>query len=129
MEEPPPVSDVTPSSSNAYDHAAVADALDNITAGLERVMAGFNSLKSLLMPEAMADPTEFDPKDPANKQEVGGLMKFTPRGVEVCYRLFDAGKSRYAVATAMGISFGAAKHRYEAWKKLGGVNRTKQPPG
>ena len=129
MEEPPPMSDVTPSSSKAYDHAAVAEALDTITAGLERVLAGFNILKSLLMPEAMADAAEFDPKDPANKQEVGGLMKFTPRGVEVCYRLFDVGKSRYAVATAMDISFGAANHRYQAWKKLGGVNRTKQPLG
>lgn len=123
------MSNVSPSSLNAYDHASVAEALDNITAGLERVMAGVNNLKGLLIPEAVADAAEFDPKDPANKQEVGGLMKFTPRGVEVCYRLFDAGKSRYAVATAMDISFGAANHRYEAWKKLGGVNRTKQPLG
>jgi predicted RNA binding protein YcfA (HicA-like mRNA interferase family) len=28
-----------------------------------------------------------------------------PRGVEVCSRLFDLGKSRYAVATPMDISF------------------------
>jgi hypothetical protein len=27
----------------------------------------------------------------------------------------------------MDISFGAATHRHEAWKKLGGVNRTKRP--
>ena len=92
-------------------------------------MAGFNNLKSLLIPEAVADTAKLDPKDPGNKREVGGLMKFTPRGVEVCYRLFDAGKSRYAVATAMDISFGAANHRYETWKKLGGVTRSKQSLG
>lgn len=118
---------VTPSGSNAHDHAAIAEAFDNITAGLERVLTGFGHLKSLLASEDVADTAEFDPKDPANKREVGGLKKFTPRGVEICYRLFDAGKSRYAVATAMDISFGAANHRYEAWKRIGGLNRTKQP--
>jgi hypothetical protein len=50
-----------------------------------------------------------------------------PRGIEICCRLFDAGKSRYAVAALMDISFGAATHRLDAWKKLGGVNRNKQP--
>jgi len=54
-------------------------------------------------------------------------MKLTPQGIEFCFRLFDAAKSRYAVATLMDISFGAATHRLEAWKKLGGVNRIKQP--
>ena len=105
----------------------MAEAIDNITDALERVMAGFITLKSLLLPEAETDTADFDPKDPANKYEIGGLMKFTPRGIEICYRLFDAGKSRYAVATLMKISFGAATHRLDAWKKLGGVNRIKQP--
>lgn len=52
-------------------------------------MAGFNNLKGLLTPEAVADAAEFDPKDPANKQEVGGLMKFTPQGL------------RFAIACSM----------------------------
>jgi hypothetical protein len=56
--------------------------------------------------------------DSANKLEVGGLMKLTPQGIEICYRLFDAAKSRYDVATLMDISFGAATHRLEAWKNL-----------
>jgi hypothetical protein len=90
-------------------------------------MAGFITLKSLLLPEAEPDPGDFDPKDPANKYEIGGLMKLTPRGIEICYRLFDAGKSRYAVATLMGISFGAATHRLDAWNKLGGASRIRQP--
>jgi hypothetical protein len=103
----------------------VTGGLNEMKVGLERVQAGFNTLRGLLIEGH--DAEEFDPSDPANKHEIGGVMKLTPRAVEGCYRLFDAGKTRYAVASAMGISFGAATHRWEAWKKLGGVNRTKQP--
>jgi len=117
---------IMPTRPHAYNSDAVAEAIDNITNSLERVTAGFFTLKSLLLPEAGPDTTEFDPKDPANKYEVGGAMKLTPRGIEICYRLFDAGKSRYAVATLMDISFGAATHRLDAWKRIGGVNRIKQ---
>lgn len=108
-----------------YDPKAVADAIDNITAGLERVMTGFANLKSLLAPEPdVTDGPELNPRDPANKLDNG---KLSPRGIEVCYRLFDAGKSRYAVGAEMAISFGAATHRFEAWKNAGGLDREKQP--
>lgn len=107
---------------NTTNQAAIVEAIDNITAGLERVMTGFANLKVLLVPEP--DVPEFDPRDPANKNEDG---KLTERGVEVCYRLFDAGKSRYAVGAEMQISFSAATHRFEAWKKEGGVDRVKRP--
>jgi len=106
-----------------YDPSAVGSTIDNITASLERVLAGFTHLRVLLVPDA--DATELDPKDPANKYDVGGVRKLTPQGVDVCYRLFDSGRSRYAVSSLMGISFGAADHRYAVWKKLGGVNRAK----
>jgi hypothetical protein len=106
-----------------YDPKAVGEAIDNITAGLERVMTGFANLKSLLAPiPDTSDGPEIDPRDPTNKLENG---KLSDRGVEVCYRLFDAGKSRYAVGAEMEISFGAATHRFEAWKKAGGLNREK----
>ncbi|MGP5424743.1 hypothetical protein [Pseudomonas helleri] len=109
-----------------FDPKAVGDAIDNITAGLERVMTGFANLKMLLAPiPDTSDLAEFDPRDPANKVEGG--TKLTDRGVEVCYRLFDAGKSRYAVGAEMEISFGAATHRFEAWKKAGGLDRVKMP--
>ncbi len=121
------MSTISPTTPNGYNPAAVADALNNITDALERVRAGFITLKSLLLPEVETDTVELDPKDPANKYEVGGVMKLTPRGIEVCYRLFDAGKSRYAVCNLMEISFGAATHRLDAWKKLGGANRVKLP--
>lgn len=107
---------------NQDNQAAIVEAIDNITAGLERVMTGFANLKALLAPEA--EVPAFDPRDPANKYEDG---KLTERGVEVCYRLFDAGKSRYAVGAEMQISFSAATHRFEAWKKEGGVARVKLP--
>ncbi|WP_339469392.1 DUF6998 domain-containing protein [Pseudomonas sp. EL_65y_Pfl1_R83] len=71
-----------------------------------------------------SDDLMIDYHEPANKLENG---KLTDRGVEVCYRLFDAGKSRNAVGAEMAISFGAATHRFEAWKKVGGVDRKKQP--
>jgi hypothetical protein len=92
-------------------------------------MAGFANLKLRLVPEPRGDTMEFDPTDPANKYEVGGMAKLTDRGTEICYRLFDVGKTRYAVAALMKISFGAATHRYKAWEKAGGLNRVKQPLG
>lgn len=107
--------------------AAFAESIDDIMDALERAMAGIGTLKSLLLPEVETGVSGFDPKDPANKFEVGGLMKLTPQGEEICYRLFDAGKTRYAVCNLMEISFGAAKHRLDSWKKLGGVNRIKKP--
>lgn len=110
-----------------YDPDAVGAALENIIAGLERVTAGLSNLKLLFGSEDQDRMLDFDPKDPANKYEVGGIEKLTERGVEICYRLFDAGKSRYAVATLMEISHGAATHRYNAWLKAGGVNRVKRP--
>lgn len=91
----------------------------------EQVPTGFTNLKSLLA--SVQDPSEelnIDPRDPMNKLESGRL---TDRGVEVCYRLFDAGKGRNAVGAEMDISFGAATHRFETWKKAGGLDRKKQP--
>ncbi|MFL6846337.1 MAG: hypothetical protein ACJ8ER_15830 [Allosphingosinicella sp.] len=104
----------------------IAAALDAISAGIEKLSASLATLRQLLTTEKPND-REFDPKDPKNKYEVGGLEKLTPRGVEICYRLFDKGLTRYAVKQAMDISFGAATHRYAAWQKAGGLERVKQP--
>ena len=109
-----------------YDQKAIGEAIDSITAGLERVMTGFANLKSLLAPVPEdINGSEINPRDPANKVEGGN--KLTERGVEVCYRLFDTGHTKYAVGVAMKISFGAAKHRFEAWQKAGGFDRQKLP--
>lgn len=106
----------------SYDSAAVAAAIDSISAGLERALADLANLKSLLATANIAGLEGIDPKDPANK--VG--VKLTDQGIEVCYRLFDAGKTRYAVGELMDISFQAADHRWKAWQQLGGANRVKQ---
>lgn len=91
---------------------AIITAIDAIQEQLDR-------LRGLVQPTR--DHAD-DPKDPRNKLPDG---KLTDRGVEVCYRLFEAGLTRYAVAEAMGISYGAATHRLEAWKKAGAHKRPK----
>ncbi len=107
----------------ADKQVAIIAAIDAINTSLERTMVALGNLKNLLLPDADTD-LEFDPADPANKVEGGD--KLTERGVEVCYRLYDAGKTRYAVASAMHISFGAADYRFRTWEKAGGVNRIKK---
>jgi hypothetical protein len=109
-----------------FERETATTALDNIILGLEKIQLGLNSLKQLSSSEAFSEDLEFNPRDPANKYEVGGLEKLTEQGIEVCYRLFDLGKTRYAVSTLMDISFGAASHRLKAWEKAGGANRTKK---
>ncbi|TKT69141.1 hypothetical protein [Aquamicrobium sp. LC103] len=83
---------------------------------IERIQADLERLKALVEPRAGA----FDPADPRNKTCDG---KLTPEGVETCYRLFDEGQTRYSVARAMKISFAAATHRFNAWRKAGGSKR------
>jgi hypothetical protein len=63
---------------------------------------------------------KFDPANPHNKAPDG---KLTEEGVECCYRLFDEGESRYSVARQMKISFAAATHRFNTWRKAGGARR------
>ena len=91
-----------------FDPEPALSLIDSIQADLDR-------LRGLIQPP----PPELDPMDPRNKMPDG---KLTPRGVEVCYGLFDAGKTRYAVAKAMNISFGAANHRLHALKKAELIN-------
>lgn len=101
----------------------IISTLEDIRSTFDRASITLASLIEVL--KGRAPTLEFDPKDPANKFEIGGLMKLTERGIEICYRLFDEGKSRYAVASLMDISFGAATHRFHAWEKAGGINRAR----
>lgn len=86
--------------------------IDSITRDLSR-------LRGLLQPQEL---DVGDPKDPRNKTADG---KLSERGVEVCYRMYDNGLTRYAVADGMAISYGAATHRFGAWQKAGGQGRTR----
>jgi hypothetical protein len=65
---------------------------------------------------------EYDPYHPRNHFEDKRLSK---RGVEICYRLFDLGKSEMAVAHLMRLSLLAVKKRKKMWAKLGGKSRKK----
>ncbi len=94
----------------AFDPAPLLEVIASIEADLER-------LKGMLQTKTEA----FDPASPHNKNCDG---KLTPEGVECCYRMFDEGKSRYSVARAMKISFAAATHRFNAWRKAGADKRT-----
>ena len=98
-------------SSHAFDPKHILDLIAGIEADLQR-------LKDLVEQQI----EKFDPANPHNKSPDG---KLTEEGVECCYRMFDDGKSRYSVAQQMKISFAAATHRFNAWRKLGGSKRTK----
>ena len=67
---------------------------------------------------------EWHPYHPENKYVNGRL---TPRGVEVCYRLYDSHKSPMAVALLMHISLRAAKKRKKQWHLAGGHRRKTTP--
>jgi len=47
----------------------------------------------------------------------------TKRGVEICYRLYDIGKSPLAVSYIMGMSLRAAQARRSRWLNAGGPDR------
>jgi hypothetical protein len=65
---------------------------------------------------------DMNPRHWLNKQNNGQLSE---RGVEICYRLFDLGKSSIAVAHLIGLSVVAVRKRRQMWTKLGGVARPK----
>lgn len=98
-----------PAKQTALDTTLVLELITSIQADLDR-------LRGMVQPPAK----EFDPADPRNKTCDG---KLTVDGVECCYRLFDEGKTRYSVARAMKISFAAATHRFNSWRKAGGEQR------
>lgn len=76
---------------------------------------------------------DLSPRHPSNHRscynycdeytpETGHLTK---RGVEICYRLFDLGKSPMAVAYLMGMTLRSAERRRRSWIKAGGLQRVR----
>lgn len=65
----------------------------------------------------------FDPGWPENRYGQGRL---TSRGVEICHRLFDMGKSPMAVAHLMDMSLSSARWRQHLWTKVGGPKRVRR---
>jgi len=68
------------------------------------------------------DQQDGHPGDPGSQYD---SKRLTKRGEEMCYRLFDQGKSPLAVAHLMVFSLTAARKRKQKWIALGGVNRPK----
>lgn len=95
----------------------------NIVAFLRAARENLDRIESIINQGETKSEDDIDPGSPLNKSN----QFLTKRGIEVCYRLFDMGKTRYAVAEAMKISYGAATHRFHAWEKLGAKNRERQP--
>lgn len=95
----------------SFDPQPLLDLITGIQADLGR-------LKGLVEQAA----PKFDPANPANKMADG---KLSEEGVECCYRMFDEGASRYSVARAMKISFAAATHRFNSWRRAGGDKRVR----
>lgn len=63
---------------------------------------------------------ELEPRHPRNRHGKGRL---TVRGEEICYRLYDCGRSPMAVAHVMGMTLRAATRRKVMWAALGGGQR------
>jgi hypothetical protein len=64
---------------------------------------------------------QWHPAGPYSKYDDGRL---TPIGAEICYRLFDLGKSSLAVAHLARLSLASARHRHDLWRALGGKKRS-----
>lgn len=63
---------------------------------------------------------QWSPAGPYSKYDDGRLTKI---GIEICYRLFEIGKSDLAVAHLMRISLVAVRKRRNQWAESGGRKR------
>jgi len=77
---------------------------------------------------------DLSPRFPANHRPgrqgygddyVPATGHLTKRGVEICCRLFDLGKSPIAVAYLMGMTLRSAERRWRSWIKAGGLHRVR----
>jgi hypothetical protein len=77
---------------------------------------------------------DLSPRFPANHRPdrqgygddyIPATGHLTKRGVEICYRLFDLGKSPMAVAYLMGMTLRSAERRQRSWIKAGGLQRAR----
>ncbi len=94
----------------------------------------YDAIRSELDMEGTEFVDDLSPRFPANHRparqgygddyipETGHLTK---RGVEICYRLFDLGKSPIAVAYLMGMTLRSAERRQRSWVAAGGLQRAR----
>ena len=63
---------------------------------------------------AILQGEQEEARNPEWYRDTGHL---SDRGIEHLYSLFDEGKSIYAAAKAMGMSYRATSLRHDSWKK------------
>lgn len=91
--------------------------IDSLMAQRQREVTELGTETSVEGTELVGD---LHPRHPLNQYDGGRL---TQRGVEVCYRLFDLGRSPLAVAHMMDLSLRAVRHRYKQWVAAGRKDR------
>ncbi len=88
----------------------------------------FDSLRERLLPAhnrvtngavIYKEPTEEDCRDPRNK--IG--KNLSPEGVEVLFRLLDAGAGYNSASRKLSITQTAVKNRKKDWAAAGGMKR------
>lgn len=108
---------------SAVDRALTSDlrALKRrIVALMKRRKAAIASLNAELSLEGTDLTGELHPRHPLNQYANGRL---TSRGEEICYRLFDLGKSQHATAHLMGLALPSIRARFRKWQQIGGRKR------
>jgi hypothetical protein len=77
---------------------------------------------------------DLSPRFPANHRPgrqgygddyIPATGHLTKRGIEICYRLFDLGKSPIAVAYLLGMTLRSAERRHQSWITAGGLKRVR----
>lgn len=104
---------------------------------IERQLKRANAAHAALSAELDLSGTELvgdlSPRFPPNHYPeryygddlIASCKRLTKRGAEICYRLYDIGKSPLAVAYLMGMSLAATKRRKQSWLKAGGTARVR----
>lgn len=108
---------------SAVDRALAADlrALKRrIIALMKKRKADIATLNAELSLEGTELNEELHPRHPLNQYANGRL---TRRGEEICYRLFDLGKSQHATAQLMGLALPSIRARFRKWRQIGGRKR------
>ncbi|SON56508.1 hypothetical protein HDIA_2967 [Hartmannibacter diazotrophicus] len=98
---------------------------------INRERERFNAINAELDLRGTELVGDLSPRFPANHRPsysygdeyIPATGHLTERGVEICYRLFDLGKSPIAVAYLMGMTLRSAERRQQSWIKAGGFQR------
>lgn len=105
-----------------------------ITKQIARERERYNAINAELDLRGTELIDDLSPRFPANHRPgrqgygddyITATGHLTKRGVEICYRLFDLGKSPIAVAYLMGMTLRSVERRRRSWIKAGGFQRAR----